>query len=100
MDRRRFLQTLGTSLFALPFLGRAREASAQTAAAKRLVVFFSPNGTIPQHWRPSGSGTNFEFPAGSILEPLAPIKSKLIAIDGLDFKGTSNHEGGMSHMLT
>jgi hypothetical protein len=54
---------------------------------------------VPQHWRPS-AGTALDFPSGSILEPLAPVKSKLIAIDGLDFKGTSNHEGGMSHMLT
>lgn len=81
-------------------MGRARAARAAEGIAKRLVVFFSPNGTIPQHWRPTGSGTTFDFPAGSILEPLTEVKSKLVVIDGLDFKGTSNHEGGMSHMLT
>lgn len=87
-------------MFALSPLARARLARAEGAAAKRLVIFFSPNGTIPAHWNPTGSGTNFDFPAGSILEPLAPIKSKLTVVGGLNFVGTSNHEGGMHHMLT
>lgn len=100
LSRRRLLQGLGASLFAIPVLGRTRTARAAGGVAKRLVVFFSPNGTIPHRWRPSGSGAAFDFPAGSILEPLAAIKSKLLLIDGLDFKETSNHEGGMRHMLT
>ncbi len=61
---------------------------------------FSPNGTIHKQWRPTGSGTNFSFPAGSILEPLAPHKNRVIICDGLDFVGASNHNGGMVNMLT
>ncbi len=64
------------------------------------MVVFSPNGTIHKHWRPTGSGTNFSFPAGSILEPLAPHKSRVIVCDGLDFLGAENHEAGMVAMLT
>lgn len=68
--------------------------------ARRLVVFFSPNGTVHRRWRPEVTGERFRFPAGSILEPLAPIADQLTIVDGLDFVGTSNHEGGMSAMLT
>lgn len=78
-------------------LGRAQ---AQAGGVKRLVLFFSPNGTVHRHWRPSGEGTSYAFPAGSILEPLTGLERELIVLDGIDFKGVSNHEGGMAAMLT
>jgi hypothetical protein len=103
LSRRRFVAGLGASLLAAPFVsllrGRASAAPGD-GVAKRLVVVFTPNGTIPSKWRPTGSGSSFSFPAGSILEPLATYKDKLVVIDGLDFREASNHEGGMSHMLT
>ena len=79
----------------------AKNAFAQMAArATRFIVFFSPNGTVPSHWRPSGGGSTFTFDQGTILEPLAAHASDLVVIDGLNFIGASNHEGGMSAMLT
>jgi hypothetical protein len=102
ISRRAFGLGLGASALAGSWLrgleGVARAAGGKTA--KRLVVFFSPNGTIHDHWRPQGSGSDFSLPAGSILEPLAAHKSGLVVLDGIDFFGTSNHEGGMAHMLT
>lgn len=86
-----------------PFAGllaAPRRAHAQSAVAKRLVIFFSPNGTVHRHWRPAGMGTSFDFPAGTILEPLAELKNDLLILDGLDFMNGNNHEGGMSTMLT
>ena len=43
-------------MLAAPMLGLLRGTSrADTGkTARRLVVFFSPNGTIHKHWRPSG----------------------------------------------
>ncbi|TKD09474.1 DUF1552 domain-containing protein [Polyangium fumosum] len=101
-NRRRFLSGMGAALVAAPVLGLLeRDIRAENATpARRLVVFFSPNGTIHKHWRPSGSGSNFSFPAGSILEPLAAHKSRIIVCDGLDFHGVDNHEAGMAAMLT
>ncbi len=104
VSRRGFTAGLGAALLAAPFLGlltRSRRARAATGvAAKRLVVFFSPNGTVPARWRPSGSETAWAFPAGSILEPLAPHRDRLVVVDGLQFVGATNHEGGMAAMLT
>ncbi len=102
LTRRRFLSGMGAALVAAPALGLlGRDLRAEVATpARRLIVFFSPNGTIHKHWRPTGSGVNFSFPAGGILEPLAPHKSRLIVCDGLDFQGVENHEAGMATMLT
>lgn len=102
LSRRRFSFGLGASLLAAPILGllHGTTRADTTQIAKRIVVFFSPNGTIHKHWRPTGSGANFSFPAGSILEPLAARKSGLLVCDGIDFHGTDNHEAGMAAMLT
>jgi hypothetical protein len=102
LGRRQFTAGLGASLLASPllqFLGSDAQA-ATTQVARRLIVFFTPNGTVHQHWRPTGTETDFSFAAGSILEPLAALKDKLIICDGLDFVGADNHDPGMAHMLT
>ncbi len=72
----------------------------EAVGAKRLILFFSPNGTIHNHWRPTGSGDSFLFQPGSILEPLTSLKDDLIVLDGIDFHGVTNHEEGMAAMLT
>jgi Protein of unknown function (DUF1552) len=102
VSRRAFTAGLGASLLAAPFvqLLAPRTARAAGGRAKRLVVVFNPNGTVPARWRPSGTETDFSFPAGSILEPLAAQKDRLIILDGLQFTNASNHEGGMVAMLT
>jgi len=104
MGRRGFTARLGAALLAAPFaelLLRPRLARAATGrTAKRLVVFFCPNGTIPAKWRPSGTETSWSFPAGSILEPLAAHQQELVVVGGLEFKNASNHDGGMSSVLT
>lgn len=88
-------------LAALPMLGGGRSRAGGTAGyAQRLIVFFSPNGTVHEHWRPQGGETDFTFAAGSVLEPLAELRDRLIICDGLDFAGATNHEGGMAAMLT
>lgn len=101
--RRSFLGALGT-LAAGPLLGGlfTPRASAQAAAGRprRLVIFFSPNGTVHRHWRPTGEGSRYAFAVGSILEPLTGLERELLILDGVDFKGVSNHEPGMEAMLT
>ena len=102
VSRRAFTAGLGATLLAAPFIEllAPKRAWAGGKRAKRLVVVFTPNGTVPAKWRPTGTETNFSFPAGSILEPLAAHKDQLVVIDGLQFTNASNHEGGMVAMLT
>jgi hypothetical protein len=103
ITRRELNLGLGTTLLAGLLFGGGRTPvahAAPQAVAKRLVVFFSPNGTIHPFWRPQGSGASFTFPAGSILEPLAPIQQDVVVCDGINFVGFNNHAPGMRGMLT
>ncbi|HKP60848.1 MAG TPA: DUF1552 domain-containing protein [Polyangiales bacterium] len=104
LARRHFLQSAGAALIAAPFarlLTAPRRVHA-AAGPKRIIFWFTPNGTVHKFWRPSGSAAQFSFPAGSILEPLAARKSGLLILDGLNFERVrgGSHEGGMEHMLT
>jgi len=95
----------GAAMLMAPFVRFAKPSFAAggdtpEGVAKRLIVFFTPNGTIHQHWRPTGGELDFAFPAGSIMEALTPHKQDLIVLDGIDFYGVANHEPGMSAMLT
>lgn len=107
MSRRRVLTgatSLSAALIAAPFyrmLAAPKRARA-AGVAKRIIFWFTPNGTVHAHWRPTGTETSFSFAPGSILEPLEAHKSQLLVLDGLNFERSraSNHEGGMEHMLT
>lgn len=95
----------GAGLLAAPFLrflGGGSRAADPSARPTRLLVFFSPNGTIPARWRPvaSSDALGFDFAAGSILEPLRDKRRSLLVVDGLHFHKADNHEGGMAAMLT
>ena len=103
LNRRRFLRYSAASLLAAPFtrlLTHPARAAVPTGSARRLLVIFTPNGTIHNQWRPSGGGADFSFGAGTILEPLSDLRDELLVLDGLDFADATNHEGGMAAMLT
>ncbi len=103
LSRREMSIGVGLTLLLGPSLAgiREREAfAAPTHKAKRLLLMFSPNGTVPGRYWPTGSGTSFNFGAGSILEPLTPVKGDVAILKGLKFDGFDNHEPGMRGMLT
>ena len=103
IHRRRFLQGGAASVLAAPFvrmLNNPARASDDIDGAARLLVFFTPNGTVHEHWRPSGGEEDFSFPSGSIMESLAPHRDQLMVLEGMDFCTGDNHEGGMAAMLT
>ena len=105
--RRQFLRDLGIGAgvglgaASVPLL-RAEPTKAAGEFPTRFVVFFSPNGTIRENWRPSGGESDFTL--SRILEPLAAHRDKLIILDGIDMKPNTGpgdgHQMGMGHMLT
>lgn len=89
----------------LPFLD-AMEGQRASAGSfpKRLVIFFTPNGTIPDAWVASG-GTETNFKLGPILQPLAKHQSDLIVLTGLNNEAArhgpgDDHQRGIGTMLT
>lgn len=106
LSRRAVLRGAGGVAVALPWLeAMVDPRRAYAAGPKRLVVFFTPNGTIYEKWKPTGSGTNFGL--SHILSPLESFKSKLVVLEGLwqGNKGSiggpgDDHMKGMAWMLT
>ena len=103
IHRRRFIQQLGISAASLPFiiglpsLGLAAPARPR----QRLVIMFSPNGTIPDAFWPETEGPNFELKP--ILAPLEAYKERMLVLKGVcnRVRGDGdNHMRGMSCLLT
>ena len=104
-SRRRFLKNLGISTAAMPFLGGLQSLhgrESDTAQKKqRLIIVFSPNGTIVDKFWPDTMGESFEIK--SILAPLEPFRDRMLIMRGIKnmVKGDGdNHMRGMSCLLT
>ncbi len=99
LPRRTFLRGLGATV-ALPLLESmvpAMTALAQTAAApaKRLGVFYVPNGMAMSYWAPKGEGPLGELPA--TLKSLTPFKDQLLLTGGLYDEAANLVKGGGDH---
>ena len=104
IPRRKFLRDLGISTAALPFIGGLGSLFGETAVPvrrKRLVIMFSPNGTVQEKFWPDAVGKDFQFK--SILEPLAPFRDRTLIVKGVYNKiqgDGDRHMRGMSCLLT
>ncbi len=100
-SRRGFMAGLGATVLARPFVRMLEgTAHAQEGGPRRLLIFFTPNGTVPNRLWPSGSEYNFSFASDGIWSPLEAIKDDVIVFKGINFYNADNHEGGMAAMLT
>jgi hypothetical protein len=84
LSRRAFLRGAAGAALALPLLQlpAGRSAAAQRYP-KRLLLWFTPNGTLKELWSPQG-GTETQFDLPQLLQPLARHQDKLVVIDGVD----------------
>ncbi|MBC8126128.1 MAG: DUF1552 domain-containing protein [Gloeobacteraceae cyanobacterium ES-bin-144] len=101
--RRRFLQQLGLSAAALPFLPALPSLAQSTTAGgmRRIIFVFTPNGTIPQEFWPDETGPDFKLKR--ILTPLEPFKNRLMTLHGICNKIRGDGDGhmrGISCLLT
>ncbi|MDB6174086.1 MAG: hypothetical protein JWL59_3397 [Chthoniobacteraceae bacterium] len=102
-NRREFLRNLGISTAALPFLCGLPSLTGAPLPQRRqrLVIMFSPNGTLPDEFWPEQEGENFEFK--SILKPLEPFRDRTLLLNGIHNKvrgDGDSHMRGMSCLLT
>lgn len=103
LHRREFVRRLGLSAASLPFLlGLPSLGLAAPARPRqRLIVMFSPNGTIPAAYWPDELGAQFKLK--EILAPLAAYQDRLLILRGLSNKVRGDGDGhmrGMSCLLT
>lgn len=100
LSRRRLLAGLGGAAL-LPLLPVTEAQAEDRGPIKRLILLFSPCGTIPSAWEPTGGKQNFTL--GKILEPLEPHRPDLIILKGLKILSGgpgSNHMQGSGKLWT
>lgn len=82
LSRRSVLRGVGGACVALPLLEIMAGWDGPAPLPKRFLVFWTPNGTILENWRPTGTPQNYEL--GPILKSLEPHKSDIVVLDGVD----------------
>jgi hypothetical protein len=103
LNRRQFLRHLGVSATALPFLAGLPSLTGAPLPQKRqrIVIMFSPNGTLPNEFWPEAGGDGLVLK--SILQPLEAFKDRTLVLNGVCNKihgDGDNHMRGMSCLLT
>jgi hypothetical protein len=109
LDRRTVLRGAGGLALGLPFLNAMaplrRATAAGEAAPQRVVVWFTPVGTVLGAWRPSGLGESYT--TSRILAPLdtPTLRPRLSILSGIRSPSAeklngNGHAKGMSSMLT
>lgn len=101
--RRDFLRELGISAAAAPFLMGLSSLSGAPLEPrpKRLIIMFSPNGTIPDAFWPDAQGELTELKP--ILKPLEQFRDRTLVLKGVcnQVRGDGDaHMRGMSCLLT
>lgn len=102
-SRREFLRDLGLSAAAVPFvLNLPSLGFADTQTRKqRLIVMFSPNGTVQPNFWPDEQGEDFKLK--EILAPLEAYKDRMLILKGISNRvrgDGDSHMRGMSCLLT
>jgi Protein of unknown function (DUF1552) len=102
MDRRTLLRGVGAAL-SLPLLEAmtpTAKAAEAVAKAKRLQVFYMPNGMIMESFTPATTGRGYEL--SKTLTPLAAHRERFSVISGLsaDPKRGDGHAAGCAGFLT
>jgi len=103
-NRRNFLRDLGLSAATLPFIAGLPSLGVAAPNGKRkhrLVVMFSPNGTVPPQFWPDETGDQFTLKR--ILQPLEPFRQQTLILRGISNRvrgDGDSHMRGMSCLLT
>jgi hypothetical protein len=96
LTRRQLLERLGIGSAVLPFLGNLPSLAAAAAGPKqRLVIVFSPDGTVKNNFWPEGEGSFADRELPPILQPLSAFKDRLLTLKGVHNKVRGDGDGHM-----
>ncbi len=88
LSRRQLLQLgAGTAgVLGLPLL-RPEQAAASSGKTQRLVIVFTPNGTVPEAFWPTAGAQETGFTLGPIAQPLEAFSQAIVVRQGLVIGG-------------
>jgi hypothetical protein len=105
LSRRAVLRGLGGAALSLPMLEAMRPTARASVGTcpKRFIVMYTPNGTVPDNFWPTGSEEDFEL--SPILQPLSAHKQDLLVLGGVDMQSAlfgpgDAHQKGTGQCLT
>lgn len=106
LSRRTLLRGALGAAIGLPLLDAMtgpRRAWADGAGPKRLIIVYTPNGTIPANFWPEGGETDFTL--SPILEPLARHRDDMLVLGGVSMLSALSgpgdaHQKGTGQALT
>jgi len=98
IERRRFLKVIGAAGITAATLPFARLAMAQSAAPRRVIFVYTPDGCTYDDWHPRGTGTNFTLPR--MTAPLESVRQHCVFLKGIDMKGNGGGHDGVLKLLT
>ncbi|WP_428307453.1 DUF1552 domain-containing protein [Lacipirellula sp.] len=99
VPRRTFLRGASAAL-ALPMLGAmapftrralASDSGSLAPTPTRFAALYFPNGAFMDNWVPKQTGADFELPFS--LTPLAPVRSEVLVLSGLDKPNSRQGDG-------
>ena len=102
--RRDMLRRLGVGTAVLPFLGNlpSLAVAATSGPRRRLVIVFSPDGTVKKNFWPAEPGPFTSrppvvrpLPLPPILEPFEPFRDRLLTLQGINNRITGDGDGHM-----
>ena len=106
-SRRQFLRDLGISAAAVPFVAGLTSLAVgnpmTTGRRQRLIVMFSPNGTLPTEFWPDELSDAAPLQLKPMLSALQPFAEQTLILKGVNNKirgDGDNHMRGMSCLLT
>jgi hypothetical protein len=82
-SRRAFLSGLGV-VAASPFIPLLNASGQEASSPKRLILFYTPHGTVKSAWTPTGTTTSFTL--GPILKPLERHQKKICVLSGINMQ--------------
>lgn len=100
-SRRALLGSIGAAAALAPFIPMLESQAGGNPFPKRLVLLFTPNGTLHERWAPTGSENDFQL--GQLLAPLEDYKDQMCILDGLEVlrQGLGDgHQKGMACLWT
>ncbi len=89
LTRRNFLGALGLAGGAAALFPWLAQRASAGGAPKRLVLFYTPHGTVWDRWRPTGGETDFAF--SPILSPMSHHRDRVVIMDGVRIESGTDY---------